>query len=189
MFASIGKMWQRHKHCSVLPGHYCLYWFFGFCSLLAAWGDGESRPDIAFVDYFLQLPNGNRVHYYDEGNPQGKTLLLVHRYPTSAYLYRYVIQELCGDEVAQFRCIAMTHVGFGQSSCPGNGSLVGPLYLADQLQLFIGEMKLDDIALDHPAGERRPGDIDSHALEDGFLPIKWQCIDILGGGHMGERAW
>ncbi|MEH6592862.1 MAG: alpha/beta fold hydrolase [Halioglobus sp.] len=72
---------------------------------------------------------------------------MAHGYPASAYLYRYIIQNLCGDEDTQFRCIAMSHVGFGQPSCPGNGSAVGPLYLAGQLQLFIETMQLDDMAL------------------------------------------
>ena len=140
-------MFQKDKRCSEFSGRYSAYWFLGLCCLLTGCSDGESRPDIAFRDHFLDLPNGNRVHYYDEGNPQGKLLLMVHGYPTSAYLYRYLIQDLCGDEDTQFRCVAMTHVGFGQSRCPGNGSAVGPLYLADQLQFFIETMQLDDMAL------------------------------------------
>ena len=140
-------MFQKYKRCSEFSGRYSAYWFLGLCCLLTGCSDGESRPDIAFDDHFLELANGNRVHYYDEGNPQGKPLLLVHGYPTSAYLYRYIIQDLCGDEDTQFRCIAMTHVGFGQSSCPGDGSAVGPLYLVDQLQLFIDTMQISDMAL------------------------------------------
>jgi pimeloyl-ACP methyl ester carboxylesterase len=125
---------------------YCL---LGFCCLLASCSDGEpqARPDIALSDHFLQLPNGNRIHYYDEGNPYGKTILFVHGYPTSAYLYRHIIQNLCGAQDTEFRCLAMTHVGFGKSSCPGNGSAVGPLYLVDQMQAFIETMRLDDMAL------------------------------------------
>jgi|GEM_PF-237379 haloalkane dehalogenase len=131
---------RLHSLCSVLG-------FLVFSCILAACSDGGSRPDIAFSDRFLELPNGNRVHFYDLGNPKGKPLLLVHGYPTSAYLYRYIIQDLCGDEGSEFRCIAMTHIGFGQSSCPGDGSAVGPLYLADQLQLFVAAMQLEDMAL------------------------------------------
>lgn len=128
---------------------HAVYWMLSLCCLLLGCSDGEpqSRPDIAFSDHFLELDNGNRIHYYDEGNPNGKTILLVHGYPTSAYLYRHIIQDLCGTKDTEFRCVAMTHVGFGKSSCPGNGSAVGPLYLVDQLQAFIETMQLDDVAL------------------------------------------
>ena len=140
-------MLREYKHCTVSAKYYSACWFLVIACLLAACSDGEPRPDVAFTDHFVELPNGNRVHYYDEGNPQGKTLLMVHGYPTSAYLYRYIIQDLCGEEDTQFRCIAMTHIGFGKSSCPGDGSAVGPLYLVDQLQLFIDTMQLQDMAL------------------------------------------
>ena len=140
-------MFRKYRRCSGFLSRYSACWFLGLCYLLVGCSDGEPRPDIALSDHFVELPNGNRVHYYDEGNPRGKPLLLVHGYPASAYLYRYIIQDLCGDEDSQFRCIAMTHVGFGQSSCPGDGSAVGPLYLVDQLQLFIDTLQLDDMAL------------------------------------------
>jgi len=119
--------------------------------LLICWLTGCSqegpRNDIAFTDHFLNLPNGSRIHYYEEGNPQGKLLLLVHGYPTSAYLYRHIIQALCGTGDTQFHCIAMTHIGFGKSSCPGDGSAVSPLFLVDQLQAFIETKQLKNMAL------------------------------------------
>jgi pimeloyl-ACP methyl ester carboxylesterase len=128
------------------PAGYCI---LSLCCLLLGCSDGEpqTRPDIALTDHFLELPNGNRIHYYDEGNPHGKTILFVHGYPTSAYLYRHIIQDLCGAQDTEFRCLAMTHVGFGKSSCPGNGGAVGPLYLVAQMQVFIETMQLDDMAL------------------------------------------
>lgn len=132
------------------PGNlkrHSIYWALSLCWLLAGCSHDTPLPDIAFNDHYLELPNGNRVHYYDEGNPQGKLLLLVHGYPTSAFLYRHMIQDLCGEVNSQYRCIAMTHVGFGKSSCPGDGSSISPLYLVDQLQAFIETKQLDDIAL------------------------------------------
>lgn len=98
-------------------------------------------------DHFLELPDGNVMHYYEEGNRQGKTLLMVHGYPASAYLYRYLIQDLCGTQDSAYRCIAMTHIGFGKSSCPGDGALVSPLYEVDQLEQFIKAMQLDQFAI------------------------------------------
>jgi pimeloyl-ACP methyl ester carboxylesterase len=140
-------MFQNVKCCSKYLGRHLACWVLGLCGLLTGCSDGVPRVDIAFSDHFLELPNGNRIHYYDEGNPLGKPLLLVHGYPTSAYLYRHIIQNLCGTEDTPYRCIAVTHVGFGKSSCPADGSAISPLYLVEQLQAFIQTMQLDDMAL------------------------------------------
>ena len=140
-------MFREYKRCPVILIRYSACWFLIFVCLLSACSDGEPMPGVSFRDHFVELPTGNRAHYYDEGNPQGKILLMLHGFPASAYLYRYIIQDLCGDKDAQFRCIAMTHIGFGKSSCPGDGSKVGPLFLVDQLQLFIDTMQLDDMVL------------------------------------------
>ena len=132
-----------------LQRQHVVYAMLVLCGLLFGCSEGEpqSRIDIAYSDNFLELANGNRIHYYDEGNPHGKTILLIHGYPSSAYLYRYIIQDLCSTEDTEFRCVAMTHVGFGKSSCPGDGGEVGPLYLVAQLQVFIEKMDLGDMAL------------------------------------------
>ena len=43
---------------------------FLLIGLLTGCGQEEPRADIVFTDHFLNLPNDNRIHYYDEGNPQ-----------------------------------------------------------------------------------------------------------------------
>lgn len=120
---------------------------FLMCFLLTACGETITSIPVELEDHFLELPNGNVMHYYEEGNPQGKTLLMVHGYPASAYLYRYLIQDLCGAQDTAYRCIAMTHIGFGKSSCPGDGAMVSPLYEVDQLEQFIQAMQLDQFAI------------------------------------------
>jgi len=117
------------------------------CFLLTACGETITSIPVELEDHFLELPNGNVMHYYEEGNPQGKTLLMVHGYPASAYLYRYLIQDLCGAQDTAYRCIAMTHIGFGKSSCPGDGAMVSPLYEVGQLEQFIQAMQLDQFAI------------------------------------------
>ena len=101
-------------------------------------------PDLQ--DRYLTLPDGQTMHYYDEGNPDGKPLLMVHGYPTSAFLYRNIVADLCPDETSEYRCIAMTHIGFGKSSCPDEGYDVGPVYAVSQLEAFILAMDLTDFA-------------------------------------------
>lgn len=107
-------------------------------------------PDVfprGIPDHYLTLPNGDVMHYYDEGNPQGKPVLMVHGYPTSAFLYRHIIAELCPDRQSEYRCIAMTHIGFGKSSCPGDGSAIGPVYEVARLEEFIQQLNLQDTGL------------------------------------------
>ena len=83
-------------------------------------------PDLE--DHYQTLPSGETLHYYHTGNPSGKPILLLHGYPTSATLYRNIITELCPDHSSEYQCIAVSMVGFGKSSCPGDGSMVSPLY-------------------------------------------------------------
>ena len=51
----------------------------------------EYRALFPFQGRYAELENGARVHYVDEG--QGRTLLLLHGNPTSAYLYREMIAD------------------------------------------------------------------------------------------------
>jgi len=101
----------------------------------------------AAPDRWLRLPSGDRMHYVEAGPADGKPVLLVHGYPTSAYLYRNVMRELCPDLDSPYRCIAPTLIGFGASSCPGDGRVVTPAYHADRLDEFIRAMQMEDFAL------------------------------------------
>ncbi len=53
-----------------------------------------------------------RMHYVDEGPPDGPVVLLLHGQPTWSYLYREVIGVLAD---AGLRAIAPDHIGFGRS--------------------------------------------------------------------------
>ncbi len=101
-------------------------------------------PDLE--DHYQTLPSGETLHYYHTGNPSGKPILLLHGYPTSATLYRNIITELCPDHSSEYQCIAVSMVGFGKSSCPGDGSMVSPLYEVEQLESFIQTLDLQNAA-------------------------------------------
>lgn len=69
-------------------------------------------PDPAlypFKSNWVDLSDGSRVHYVDEG--RGPVLLLLHGNPSWSFLYRNIIPRLSG----QFRCIAPDLPGFGLS--------------------------------------------------------------------------
>ena len=72
-------------------------------------------PGFPFPPRYVTLPDGLRVHYVDEGPPQGETVLLLHGQPTWSYLYRTVVGHLMAHGL---RAVAPDLVGFGRSDKP-----------------------------------------------------------------------
>lgn len=100
------------------------------------WLDRSLYP---FESKFIRLEAG-RMHYIDEGS--GDILLFVHGTPTWSFLYRDFIKELSAD----YRCIAVDHLGFGLSEKPGAFSGT-PQDHAKNLSEFIVKKDLRDITL------------------------------------------
>jgi haloalkane dehalogenase len=72
-------------------------------------------PDFAFEPHYVNVSDGIRVHYLDEG-PQGVApVLLMHGEPSWSFLYRKMIPVLVG---AGHRCVVPDLVGFGRSDKP-----------------------------------------------------------------------
>jgi haloalkane dehalogenase len=61
---------------------------------------------------YLRLPDGERLHYVDEGN--GPVVLMLHGNPTWSWMYRNLVAALS----PHFRCIAPDHIGCGFSDKP-----------------------------------------------------------------------
>jgi haloalkane dehalogenase len=93
-----------------------------------------------FQSHFAELDDGSRVHYVDEG--KGPTLLLLHGNPTSAYLYREMINKLKSD----YRVIAPDYPGFGQSSAPAGYGYTAQEQ-ADTIISFFDFMNIDDVII------------------------------------------
>jgi haloalkane dehalogenase len=79
----------------------------------------EGLPGYGFAPHYADIPDLDggtlRVHYLDEGPPDGPTVLLLHGEPSWSYLYRHMIPVLTG---AGLRTIAPDLVGFGRSDKP-----------------------------------------------------------------------
>jgi len=79
----------------------------------------DNLPDYSFRPNYLHVDDGEggtlRVHYLDEGSPDGEVVLLLHGQPAWSYLYRHMIPPLVE---AGFRVIAPDLVGFGRSDKP-----------------------------------------------------------------------
>ena len=74
-----------------------------------------SLPDFAFEPHYLEVGDGLRVHYLDEGPADAAPILLLHGEPSWSFLYRKMIPVLVE---AGHRCIAPDLVGFGRSDKP-----------------------------------------------------------------------
>lgn len=75
--------------------------------------------DYPFEPHYAQIADGDgdtlRVHYVDEGPPDGAVVLLLHGEPSWSYLYRHMIPPLVA---AGHRVVAPDLVGFGRSDKP-----------------------------------------------------------------------
>lgn len=79
----------------------------------------QSLPDYSFAPHYAEVSAHDgttlRMHYLDEGNPNGKAILLLHGEPSWSYLYRKMIPILVK---AGFRVLAPDLIGFGRSDKP-----------------------------------------------------------------------
>jgi haloalkane dehalogenase len=78
-------------------------------------------PGFPFAPHYVDVPSGDgddlRVHYVDEGERDGPSVLLLHGEPSWSYLYRRMIPVLVD---AGLRAIAIDLVGFGRSDKPAH---------------------------------------------------------------------
>lgn len=79
----------------------------------------ESLPGFAFEPHYLDISDGLRVHYLDEGPADAAPVLLMHGEPTWSYLYRKMIPVIVA---AGHRCVAPDLIGFGRSDKPSEQS-------------------------------------------------------------------
>jgi len=71
----------------------------------------ENLEDYNFQSNYLDVEDGLRLHYLDEGNKNNPIVLLLHGEPSWSYLYRKMVPVLSKN----FRVIAPDLIGFGKS--------------------------------------------------------------------------
>jgi haloalkane dehalogenase len=95
-------------------------------------------------NYITIADNGMRMHYLEEGNKKGKTILLLHGEPSWSYLYRKMIPFLAANG---YRVIAPDLIGFGKSDKPiSQGDYTYQSHI-DWLELFLKTLDLKNIIL------------------------------------------
>ena len=72
----------------------------------------EDLKNWPYKPHYVEIVDGLRIHYIDEGPKDGELILLMHGEPTWSYLYRHMFPILVE---AGYRCIAPDLVGFGRS--------------------------------------------------------------------------
>jgi haloalkane dehalogenase len=77
----------------------------------------DNLKDFPFKPNYLYLEDNNqlRMHYLDEGNPNGKVVLLMHGNPSWVYNLRKMVPLLTQ---AGYRVICPDLIGFGKSDKP-----------------------------------------------------------------------
>jgi len=76
-----------------------------------------SLPGYDFAPHYVEVGEGIRVHYVDEGPAGAPPVLLMHGEPSWSYLYRKMIPVLTDNG---HRCVAPDLVDFGRSDKPGD---------------------------------------------------------------------
>ena len=119
------------------------------------------RPDISFAELerryanpqskFVDLPGGLHVHYRDQGDPKGPTILLVHGFYMSLDTWEPWVKALGPD----FRVVTLDLPGFGLTRAP-KGYKAGVKSYVRLIDAFAKARGLDHFAL---GGSSMGGDV------------------------------
>lgn len=104
----------------------------------------ETLPDYPFSSNYLEVEDGLRMHYVDEGPTDGPVVLLLHGEPSWSYLYRKMIPGLVEHG---FRTIAPDLIGFGKSDKWVDQQAYSYQKHLDWLTSFIELLDLKDMTL------------------------------------------
>lgn len=149
------------------------------------------RPDIPYetlaakyedsASRYAELPGGVSVHYRDEGNPAGPTVLLVHGFSASLHTWTPWVQRLGGE----YRMVSIDLPGHGLTRAPagyratieGFRDEVEAIAVAQNLQHFtiIGNSMGGHVAWEYALAH--PERVDALVL-----------VDAAGWPFEGERA-
>jgi haloalkane dehalogenase len=101
-------------------------------------------PGYPFAPHYVEVGDGLRMHYVDEGPRDVDPVLLLHGEPSWSYLYRKMIPVIVG---AGFRAIAPDLIGFGRSDKPAERSDYTYQSHMDRLHAFVGALDLRRVTM------------------------------------------
>jgi pimeloyl-ACP methyl ester carboxylesterase len=140
---------------------------------------------MAEIHHHTATVNGQRVFYREAGPADAPVVLLLHGFPTSSRMFRYLIPALAD----RYHVVAPDHIGFGQSPTPSPAqfdytfdSLTDVTQaLLDQLGIERFAMYVQDygapigwrLALRRPAAVQAIISQNGNAYDDGFVDSFW----------------
>ncbi len=101
----------------------------------------EVWADYPFESHYVTV-KGSKMHYIDEGDPDGPVFLFLHGNPTSSYLWRNILPIVAASGV---RAIAVDNIGFGASDRPDIGYTFAEH--SEYIDGFVETMGLQDVTL------------------------------------------
>lgn len=104
----------------------------------------QNLPGYDFAPHYVELGEGLRLHYVDEGPRDARTILLMHGEPSWSYLYRFMIRAL---SAAGFRVLAPDLIGFGRSDKPSETSDYSYTKHVEWMQNWLNQMDLSNAVL------------------------------------------
>ncbi|MEM9547174.1 MAG: haloalkane dehalogenase [Bacteroidota bacterium] len=104
----------------------------------------ENLPGYSFLSHYMEVEDGLRLHYVDEGSKDHPTILLLHGEPSWSYLYRKMIPTLAANS---FRAVAPDLIGFGKSDKPVDQASYSYQNHLNWLTTFITTLDLKNIIL------------------------------------------
>ncbi|MFI2104523.1 alpha/beta fold hydrolase [Isoptericola sp. NPDC019693] len=131
---------------------------------------------------------GRTVFYREAGDPDRPTIVLLHGFPTSSFMFRHLIPQLAG----QYHVIAPDHIGFGLSDAPSVDEFDYTFdHLTDVTEALLTHLDVEHYALyvqDYGApigwrlALRHPGAVtaivtqNGNAYEAGFVRAFWDGL-------------
>src|SRR5580698_10193250 len=110
----------------------------------AAHGQDIARTGIPMTSIQRVEADGVQMFYREAGDPNAPTVLLLHGYPTSSFMFRELIPRLAGD----YRVIAPDLPGFGFTKVPPERKYVYSFdHLATTIDAFTEALKLTRYAI------------------------------------------
>lgn len=104
----------------------------------------ENLPGYDFSPNYLEVEDGLRLHYLDEGPKDDPIVLLLHGEPSWSYLYRKMIPILVANK---FHVIAPDLIGFGKSDKPVSKSDYSYQAHMQWMTTFVEQLDLKEINL------------------------------------------
>ncbi|MFI1372955.1 alpha/beta fold hydrolase [Streptomyces longwoodensis] len=147
---------------------------------------------MSSVHYRTAIVDGHEIFYREAGPADAPTVVLLHGYPTSSFMFRELIPLLATD----YHVIAPDHLGFGRSAAPSVGEFTYTFdALAELTSGLLDHLGLDRfalyvqdygapigwrLALKHPERISALVTQNGNGYEDGFVESFWSDVWAYG---------